>query len=105
MPDDPANIEALQELKATEGAQAVKEQGIRQLLTVLDPHPNDAKLSYANVLARLQTVMLREMQAATAMEHTPAAAPAMPPAAHTEPDTAPEIDPDTEEDEPHESTA
>ena len=101
MPDDPANIEALQELKATEGAQAVKEQGIRQLLQLLDPHPNDAKLSYANVLARLQTVMLREMQAATAMEPTPPATPAMPPAAHAEPASDSDTEPDTDEETSH----
>lgn len=90
MPDDPANIEALQAQKAAEGTQAVKEQALRQLLTVLDPHPNDAKLSYQNVLARLQTVMLREMQAATALEPTPPAVPAMPPAAQSDADPDPD---------------
>lgn len=56
------NIEALQDVKAREGYQAAKEQAVRQLLTVLDPHPNDQALAYAEVLGRLENVIARELQ-------------------------------------------
>lgn len=59
----PTNIEALQDLKAREGTQAFKEQALRQLLTALDPHPQDAKLTYRQVLERLENVLARELQA------------------------------------------
>lgn len=94
MPNDPANSEALQAERATQSAQAVKEQAVRQLLQVLDPHPQDAKLSYRQVLERLGTVMTRELQ------QTPAEGSPSPPAPATEPDTDPDTDPDTEEDTP-----
>lgn len=58
----PTNIEELQALKAREGNQAAKEQAVRQLLTVLDPHPNDQALAYAEVLGRLENVIARELQ-------------------------------------------
>ena len=57
------NIEELQALKAQEGNQAATEQALRQLLSVLDPHPNDHALAYRDVLGRLQTVLTRELQA------------------------------------------
>lgn len=83
MADESTHDDAAQDQPAQEDAPSTKEHAIRELLRVLDPHPNDAKLSYANVLARLQTVMLREMQAQAALEHTPPAAPAPPPAPTT----------------------
>lgn len=56
------NIEELQALKAREGNRAAKEQGLRQLLSVLDPHPNDVALGYGDVLWRLQQVIAVELQ-------------------------------------------
>ena len=83
MPDELIHDDTAQAQPDQEEPATAKEQAIRELLRVLDPHPNDAKLSYANVLARLQTVMLREMQAQAALEATAPAVPAMPPAPHT----------------------
>lgn len=57
------DIERLQALKAQEGTQAATEQALRQLLSVLDPHPNDHALDYKGVLGRLGTVVARELQA------------------------------------------
>ena len=57
------DIERLQALKAREGTKAANEQALRQLVSVLDPHPNDHALAYRDVLGRLQTVLTRELQA------------------------------------------
>lgn len=61
-PRAPTNIDALHDLKAREGTQVATELGLRQVLYVLDPHPNDHALTYAEVLGRLQTVLTRELQ-------------------------------------------
>lgn len=58
------NIEELQERSAQEGRQAVTEDALREVLRLLDPHPQDAKLSYAQVLGRLENVIARELQQA-----------------------------------------
>lgn len=58
------NLEELQELKAREGNQAAKEQALRELLRVLDPHPQDHALAYPQVLGRLENVIARERQQA-----------------------------------------
>lgn len=58
----PTNIETIQATKAQEGRQAVTEQVLRHLLSVLDPQPSDYKLPYRQVLARLQEVIAKEIE-------------------------------------------
>lgn len=62
-PGTPPSIEALQELKAQEGNQAATDHALRLLLGVLDPHPQDARLTARQVLERLENVIARELQA------------------------------------------
>lgn len=57
------NVEAIQETKAHDARQAVKDQVLRHLLSVLDPQPSDYKLPYRQVLARLEELIAKELQA------------------------------------------
>lgn len=63
MAETPTNIEALQAQKAAEGVQALREQAVRSLLSLLDPQPSDYKLPYRQVLVRLAEVIATERQA------------------------------------------
>jgi hypothetical protein len=59
---DPSQIEAHQARLARQAAVAVREQYVRQCLSILAPDAQDTGRPYVELLQRLQTVLTQEIE-------------------------------------------